>query len=1060
MKLTKTITAGLTNFGMTLVLGLLTLAIITGRSSAEEQTSIKKQPNIILVMTDDQGYGDLSCHGHPFLKTPNIDRLSTQSTRFTNFHVSATCSPTRAALMSGKAPFKVGVTHTVVERERLTLDTPTIAEVLKTAGYDTGIFGKWHLGDADPYQPDRRGFDEVFIHGAGGIGQSHAGDQSDAPGTNYFDPIIKHNGRFEQTRGYCTDVFFQQALGWIQSKAKSKQETGKPFFAYIATNAPHSPYRVDKSYSDLFKDKVGDRKKAAFLGMIVNIDENVGVLMEKLEQWDLENDTLLIFMTDNGSAAGSRIYNAGMKGGKGTMNEGGSRVPLFMRLPGVIKPDQEIDRMTRHFDLFPTLTEIAGGAVPDGLDLDGRSLIPLIKNPEAEWAARETFFHVGRWAKAGAPIRFSKGDPEPNNNKYKGFAVRNEKWRLVNERLFDIIGDPGETKDVAGQHPEVVKTLRASFDRWWEEVRPMMVNEDAPLDVPRSFEEQFHRQRTATGIPEWTQPDLDGRNQRLAWWREARFGMFVHWGIYATVGGEYNGKKLPNSAEWMMARGKIPIAEYSKYADQFNPTKFDAAQFVGRAKDAGMKYIVITAKHHDGFAMFGSKCSDYDVVDATPFKRDIMKELADECQKQDIKFGFYYSQAQDWHHPGGHGNNWDKSLQKVSTDQYVFDKAVPEVRQLLTDYGPIGIFWWDTPRKMSQESFDALHTLTKLQPTVITNDRLGEGYRGDYKTFERHIPQRAPVGQDWEVCMPISGSWGYKNGDNDFKSTEELIRNLVDIASKGGNYLLNVSPTGEGTLLPPAIERLKEVGQWMDVNGDAIYGTQQSPLPKLDWGRCTARTGYGQTTLYLHVFDWPKDGKLIVPGISQIALNARLLDGQVAIASALTDAGLELTLPGSAPDENASVIELTIEGELKVKVQLPKPDAAGKLILLAKDGYIHNNDGSKQAEIKEHDGVPHVGYWVDNRAWVDWSIEIDKPGRYEVLATMSVAKKQTQFNFGFEGETSLATVASTGSYGDYQQNRLGVITVVKSGQKNFRILPQPKKWQPMNLRQVTLQRVE
>ena len=1036
-----------------IVLALSAFAIFASDVSADNGP-----PNIILIMTDDQGYGDLSCHGHPFLKTPNIDKLFSQSTRFTNFHVSATCSPTRAALMSGKAPFKVGVTHTVVERERLTLNTPTIAEVLRSAGYDTGIFGKWHLGDADPYQPDRRGFDEVFIHGAGGIGQSHAGDQSDAPGTHYFNPIIKHNGRFEQTRGYCTNVFFQQALGWIQSKTKT-EEKKKPFFAYIATNAPHSPYRVDKSYSDLFKDKVDDPKKAAFLGMIVNIDENVGALMERLEEWDLANDTLLIFMTDNGSAAGSRIYNAGMKGGKGSMNEGGSRVPLFMRLPGVTKPGMEINRMTRHFDLFPTLTEIAGGLIPADIDLDGRSLMPLIENPEAQWPARDTFFHVGRWAKTGAPIRFSKGDPEPNNNKYNGFAVRNEKWRLVNKRLFDITTDPGETTDVAEQHPEVVQKLRASFDNWWEEVRPMMVNEDAPLDVPRSFEEQFYKQENSVGIPEWTKPDLDGRNQRLAWWREARFGMFVHWGIYSTTGGEYNGQKLPNSAEWMMARGKIPIAEYEQYAAQFNPTKFDAAQFVGRAKDAGMKYIVITAKHHDGFSMFGSDCSAYDVVDATPFKRDIMKELADECEKQDIKFGFYYSQAQDWHHPGGHGNSWDKTLKKVSTDEYVRDKAVPEVRQLLTDYGPIGIFWWDTPRKMSPESFDALHSLTKLQPNVITNDRLGEGYRGDYKTFERHIPKQAPVGEDWEVCMPISGSWGYKKGDNDFKSPQKLIRNLIDIASKGGNYLLNVSPTGDGTLLPPAVERLKTIGRWMDVNGDSIYNTGASPLSRLDWGRCTARAGDGRTTLYLHVFDWPTAGKLIVPGLSQTPVSCRLLDGGLAVEASVTDVGIELTLPNKAPDEYASVIEMTIEGALEVKAQLPKPDANGQLVLAANDAYIHNNEGSQQADIRHHDDIPHVGYWVDNRAWVDWAIEIDKPGKYEVRATMSVQEAATHFKFGVEEATASAEVLTTGSYGRYRENLLGVITVEKSGRKNFSIKPVPKKWQPMNLREVVLQRV-
>jgi len=467
-------------------------------------------PNIILVMTDDQGYGDLSCHGHPFLKTPNIDKLFLQSTRFTDFQVSPTCSPTRAALMSGKAPFKVGVTHTVVERERLALSAMTVAESLKSAGYTTGIFGKWHLGDADAYQPENRGFDEVFIHGAGGIGQSHAGDQSDAPGTNYFDPIIKHNGTFEQTKGYCTDVFFQQTLGWIkdQTEVTDKTKDKKPFFAYLSTNAPHSPYRVAPKYSDLFADKC-DKKKAAFLGMIVNIDENMGLLMEKLDQWNLSDNTLLIFMTDNGSAAGSRIFNAGMRGGKGTVDEGGTRVPLFMRLPGVTKPGVEIDRLTRHYDIFPTLTEIAGGTLPADLDLDGRSLVPLIKDPQAEWEPRNTFFHVGRWSKAGAPKRFSKGDPNPDNSKYKGFAVRSEKWRLINKRLYDIQKDLAEKNDLAKSRPEVVKELRSSFDKWWDEVRPLMVNEDATLETRRSFEEDFNKQKETNGIPAWVAPDLD-----------------------------------------------------------------------------------------------------------------------------------------------------------------------------------------------------------------------------------------------------------------------------------------------------------------------------------------------------------------------------------------------------------------------------------------------------------------------------------------------------------------------------------------------------------------------
>lgn len=460
----------------------------------------KNQPNIILVMTDDQGYGDLGCHGHPFLKTPNLDKLYSQSTRFTDFHVSPTCAPTRSALMSGRVPFKNGVTHTILERERMALSSTTIAEVLKTAGYTTGIFGKWHLGDADAYQPDRRGFDEVFIHGGGGIGQSYPGTCADTPGNGYFDPVIKHNNTFVQTKGYCTNIFFQQGLSWIE------QSKDRPFFAYIVTNAPHSPYLVADKYKAMYEGKCPD-KSAAFLGMVTNIDDNMGLLMKKLDEWDLANDTLLIFMTDNGSAAGARVYNYGMKGGKGTANEGGTRVPLFFRLPGKIKAGVDVDRLARHYDMFPTLAKFAGAKIPKGYKLDGRSLVPLIEDPKAEWKDRYTFFHKGRWSKKGAPGHWGEGNTDPDKAKYKGFAVRSEKWRLVGKgELYDIETDSGEQKNVAKENPKVVQEMLKAYDAWWDEVRPMMVNEDARLDVEQPFREQFEKQKKQKGIDQWNDP--------------------------------------------------------------------------------------------------------------------------------------------------------------------------------------------------------------------------------------------------------------------------------------------------------------------------------------------------------------------------------------------------------------------------------------------------------------------------------------------------------------------------------------------------------------------------
>lgn len=462
------------------------------------------KPNIILVMTDDQGYGDLSCHGNPILKTPNLDKLHSQSTRFIDFHVSPTCAPTRAALMSGKAPFKVGVTHTILERERMALSATTIAEVLKKAGYTTGIFGKWHLGDADEYQPQNRGFDEVFIHGGGGIGQRYPGTCADAPKNSYFDPKIKHNGTFVQTEGFCTDIFFDQALGWMKSV-----QGEKPFFLYLSSNAPHGPMHAPDSYTKRFLERGLDRKLVGFCGMIENIDDNMGRLMQKLDEWELSDNTLLIFMTDNGTAAGDRIYNAGMKGKKASPDRGGTRVPLFMRLPGLTEPGVDIDRFARHYDLFPTFVELAGATVPQGYTLDGRSLVPLLKNPDAEWADRTSFIHVGRWFKAGAKDRWGQGDVTPESRKYKNFAVRTERWRLVNqEELYDIRKDPGQTSNVANQNPEVVETLLAAYENWWNEVRPLMVNEDASLDVEAPFIVQYETQQAESGTPKWIPPEL------------------------------------------------------------------------------------------------------------------------------------------------------------------------------------------------------------------------------------------------------------------------------------------------------------------------------------------------------------------------------------------------------------------------------------------------------------------------------------------------------------------------------------------------------------------------
>jgi arylsulfatase len=488
----------------------LVLTFATGAVAADQPLA-GSRPNIVLIMTDDQGYPPLGRHGHPWIKTPSLDQLHDESLRFTRFLVSPTCSPTRSAIMTGRHSMRNGVTHTILERERMTLDAVTLPQVLKTAGYTTGIFGKWHLGDEEPYQPHNRGFDETFIHGAGGIGQAYDCSCADAPGNGYFDPVIRHNGAFVKTKGFCTDVFFTAALGWIRD-AKDGQA---PFFVYITPNAPHGPYHAPEKNAKRFTELGFGKDQAGFYGMIENIDENVGRFLSNLQQWNLLDKTLVIFMSDNGMTGGgsgrpgqplSRLpdgtefpfHNAGMKGLKGSPDEGGVRVPFFIRWDGRIAPAREIDRIAAHIDLLPTLAALAGADLP-AKQVEGRNLLPLIENPQGEWPDRYLFTHTGRWP-TGA---------DPDDFQWKNFAVRSQRFRLVENALFDMEKDPGQTTDVAGEHTQVVQAMRAAYDAWWKETRPMMVNENVPLSPTRPFHELFHQQAKATGIPDWTAPDLD-----------------------------------------------------------------------------------------------------------------------------------------------------------------------------------------------------------------------------------------------------------------------------------------------------------------------------------------------------------------------------------------------------------------------------------------------------------------------------------------------------------------------------------------------------------------------
>ena len=479
------------------------------------------RPNIIFILTDDQGYGDLSAHGNPVLKTPNLDRLRSESVRFEDFHVSPTCSPTRSALLTGRHEFKNGVTHTILERERLTLKATTFPQLLQKAGYRTGIFGKWHLGDEAEYQPNRRGFDEVYIHGAGGIGQSYPGSCGDAPGNSYYGPWILHNGKFEKTEAYCTDAFFSQATRWIEGEVSAKRS----FLAWIATNAPHGPYNARPEDAALYEGKGLGKDTEHFFGMIHNIDQNVGRLLARLDVLGVAEDTLVVFMNDNGGTAGTKVFNAGMRAQKGSPFLGGTRAMSFWRWKGKFAP-AEVRQLTAHVDVFRTMVDVAGAVIPSSevqSQVEGRSLLPLLSGGNAEWPDRVLFTHVGRWG------NMQKG-ADPESGKLQQTSVRTNRWHLVSAlpgaglpaakaatkgaapkaqkgvakakgqpaqpvwMLFDVSKDYGETTDVAAEHPEVVKDLIAKHDAWWNECRPLMVNEGAVGPAENPFKVLFRQQ--------------------------------------------------------------------------------------------------------------------------------------------------------------------------------------------------------------------------------------------------------------------------------------------------------------------------------------------------------------------------------------------------------------------------------------------------------------------------------------------------------------------------------------------------------------------------------------
>ncbi len=546
------------------------------------------------------------------------------------------------------------------------------------------------------------------------------------------------------------------------------------------------------------------------------------------------------------------------------------------------------------------------------------------------------------------------------------------------------------------------------------------------------------------------------RDARMAWWRKAKFGMFIHWGLYSHYAGSFDGTPTSGLGEWMMHDEKVPVAPYAAGASQFDPEGFNADTWVSIAKAAGMKYIVMTAKHHEGFAMFHTSVDKFNIYDDTPFKRDPIAEMAVACKKAGIKFGVYYSQNLDWHHPGGStaGPAWDPA-QSGDFDTYIKTVSAPQVSELIEHIHP-AVLWFDIPGKLTPDEVQALTASFKDDPELIYNNRMGGGIPGDTETPEQHIPATGYKDRDWETCMTINGTWGFKAQDTNFKSTATLLQNLVDIASKGGNYLLNVGPDGDGIIPQPEVDRLKTIGAWLSANGESIYGTTASPLAGLPSNERMTVKG---DTYFLHVFEW--NGNATLPGLNTEVASAKTLVGGQELAITKDADGVTNIAKPTHLDKLDTVIKLKLAGPLDVTeiVNSLKPAADGTFTGSPKDA---TTTGAIQVEGTAPDY--DLGYWLNGTDTVSWYLAVPDAGDYTVKINYSCDDSVAGSTFnvtGSEGSKVSGTVGKTGGWKSYQELVLpGTLHLDKGTQWVTIAATRKPGYAVMNLRAIVLKKVD
>lgn len=549
------------------------------------------------------------------------------------------------------------------------------------------------------------------------------------------------------------------------------------------------------------------------------------------------------------------------------------------------------------------------------------------------------------------------------------------------------------------------------------------------------------------------------REQRIAWWREARVGLFIHWGLYSLPGGVWKGDAVNAAyAEHLQLRAKIPIKEYEQIAEAFNPVQFDAKKWVRTVKAAGLRYMIFTAKHHDGFAMYDSKVSDYSLVKATPFGRDALAELAEACREEELVLSIYYSHAMDWHHPDSQGNTLDfpdnigayDSLQTWVNDpdkssryeRYLQEKAFPQVKELLTQYGDVGTLWFDCGHKVTDEQGQQFVELVHgVQPSCLVNRRVRREGFGDYEnTGDNQLHVRTQH-RDWESIATLNHSWGYNQTDHAWRSELEVLHDLINVVSMGGNYVINVGPTGTGEFDPKSLELLGAIGRWLHVNGESIYGTQGSPIGKVPWGRCTIK---GQT-MYLHVWDWPVNGDLMLPGIQNAIQHCYLLadaDAKGLHVQRLNASGdYRIQLPSEALDPICTVVAVEFEGALKANPRQVLFPSGIVNVFGVFDGELEGVQVRYDTGKKGRDNLKNWGSTEDK---VRWQFRVLTPGPYRLCAVYGADDKSagSSFEVSVGNETCLATVKDTGGEYQFQSHEIG--TVHFSDVSDCELIVQPK----------------